>query len=81
VLRELGDAAAEGARKVFVEDKMSTLEKVCATEGLEDWELFLVDWGYNTPEERARAEANPRITVWGLEDFVRDWEAAAAAKA
>ena len=32
-------------------------------------------------DERARAEANPRITVWGLEDFVRDLEAAAAAKA
>ena len=26
-------------------------------------------------------QANPRITVWGLEDFVRDLEAAAAAKA
>ena len=69
VLLALQADAAPGARLVFVEDKMSTLEKVCARDGLETWELFLVDWGYNTEEERARARANPRIRVVDLETF------------
>ena len=69
VLLALQADAAPGARLVFVEDKMSTLEKVCARDGLEEWELFLVDWGYNTEEERARARANPRIRVVDVETF------------
>ena len=28
-----------------------------------------VDWGYNTPQERARAAANPRITVIGVHEL------------
>ena len=78
VLADLSAAAPAGARRVFVEDKMSTLEKVCATTGLEDWELFLVDWGYNTAEERARAVANPRITLLGIDAFVAMLRDAAA---
>ena len=79
VLADLAAGAVRGARLVFVEDKMSTLEKVCATPGLEDWELFLVDWGYNTAEERSRAVANPRITLLGIDAFVAMLRAAAAA--
>ncbi len=30
---------------------------------LEHWKLYLVDWGYNTREERARATSHPRIQV------------------
>ena len=30
---------------------------------LDHWKLYLVDWGYNTREERSRAAANPRIQV------------------
>lgn len=59
----------EDTRMVFVEDKIATLEKVCATPGLEQWELFLVNWGYNTKEERMRAEENPRIKLLGLTEF------------
>jgi len=70
VLRQLLAAAPdEGVRRVFVEDKISTLEKVCGEPDLADWELLLVDWGYNTPAERARAEANPRISVVSLDYF------------
>jgi hypothetical protein len=69
VLLMLGAHSKPGARKIFVEDKMSTLEKVCDREGLEEWELFLVDWGYNTEEERARALANPRIEVVDIATF------------
>lgn len=30
---------------------------------LAGWNLYLVDWGYNTPAERTRAAANERIEV------------------
>jgi hypothetical protein len=35
----------------------------------QDWQLFLVDWGYNTQRERESARANPRISVVGLDGF------------
>jgi hypothetical protein len=37
--------------------------QVCKVPELKDWQLYLVDWGYNTAEERERAAANPRISV------------------
>jgi len=64
VLEELRAAhAGEGTRCVFVEDKLSTLETTAARFAQQrgggqakiPWELVLVDWGYNTEEERARA--------------------------
>ncbi len=36
---------------------------------LSDWRLFLVDWGYNTQPERARAAANPAITIIDKRQF------------
>ena len=39
--------------------------QVCKVPELRGWALYLVDWGYNTAEERARAAANPRIEVVG----------------
>lgn len=47
----------------FVEDKLSTLEKVAADPALAAWQLYLVDWGYNTAAERARARAGGRVRV------------------
>ena len=74
VLRTFG---TEGKwRKIFVEDKLSTLEKVCKADYLNEWELYLVNCGYNTPEERARANANPRIKVIGVDAFINMLEAA-----
>ena len=49
--------------------KLSTLEKVAADELMNKWNLYLVDWGYNTAEERERARKNPRIEVIGVERF------------
>ena len=37
---------------------------------LQTWHLYLVDWGYNTPAERARAEADPRITLLSKPAFL-----------
>lgn len=55
---------------LFVEDKLSTLEKVASTPGLSAWQLYLVDWGYNTAGERSRAAADSRLGgVIGVERF------------
>ena len=53
----------------FVEDKYATLEKVALVDDLRDWHLYLVDWGYNTPTERAAAEAHPRIRLINAEEY------------
>lgn len=48
----------------FVEDRYICLKQVLATPYLkENTKLYLVDYGYNTAEERAEAAANPDITV------------------
>jgi hypothetical protein len=43
---------------------------VCKADDLDDWEWVLVDWGYNTESERARAAANDRITVIDISTFI-----------
>ena len=40
---------------------------MCKLEGLQEWQLYLVDWGYNTEEERHRANENPRISLLSLD--------------
>lgn len=47
----------------FVEDKLGTLEKVERLGSLAHWQLYFVQWGYSTAEEKARAAADPRISV------------------
>ena len=37
--------------------------QVCQVKELDHWQLYLVDWGYNTQQERDRAADNPRIHV------------------
>lgn len=37
---------------------------------LDKWQLYLVDWGYNTEAERQRADADPRITLLTKEAFL-----------
>ncbi|PNH07152.1 hypothetical protein TSOC_006401 [Tetrabaena socialis] len=69
VLAALAGRHPDAAALVFVEDKLSTLEKVIKDPSLSAWQLYLVDWGYNTPQERQRAAANPRITVIDRKQF------------
>ena len=37
--------------------------QVCKEAGLSGWQLYLVDWGYNTQQERSTAAQNDRIAV------------------
>ncbi|KXZ52324.1 hypothetical protein GPECTOR_10g956 [Gonium pectorale] len=69
VLAALAAKHPGAGAKLFVEDKLITLEKVAKDPSLADWKLYLVDWGYNTPAERARAAANPAITIVNKERF------------
>lgn len=46
------------------------MAQVSKVEELDKWQLYLVDWGYNTEAERRRAEADPRITLLNKEDFL-----------
>lgn len=53
-------AANPGATIHFFEDRVATLEKLVQVEGLQ---LHLVDWGYNTEEQRARASASEHMDL------------------
>ena len=47
------------------------LSQVSKVPELDKWHLYLVDWGYNTPEERTRADADPRITLLSKAAFLQ----------
>ena len=60
----------QNARFHFVEDRISTLRRVMERKALEPVRLYLADWGYNTPEDRERAAAIPRICVCSPNQFL-----------
>eukprot|EP00904_Undaria_pinnatifida_P012979 jgi/Undpi1/8811/HiC_scaffold_25.g11273.m1 len=68
VLAELA-AKHSGSTLHFFEDRVETLEVVCKDSRLEDAELYLCDWGFNTAAQRGRGEANPRVRVIGTGDI------------
>lgn len=57
------------SRMIFVEDKLSTLIKVANVKRLSKWDLFFVDWGYNTEDERQVAKHDYRMKLIGKEEF------------
>ncbi|PRW56992.1 hypothetical protein C2E21_4196 [Chlorella sorokiniana] len=71
VLEMLAERHPEAGSYHFVEDKLSTLEKVAQVPSLQQYQLYLVDWGYNTEPERQRAAAHGRIAVIDADEFGR----------
>lgn len=57
-----------GATLHFFEDRLATLERMV---DLPRTALYLVDWGYNTAAERARAADAPQVTVLDRTNFER----------
>ncbi len=57
----------------FVEDRFKTLQAIEAQPDLNDVELFLADWGYNTLEERSLAASSDRVHLITLQDFAQDF--------
>ena len=54
----------------FVEDRFETLLAVTKIPALDSVQLYLVDWGYNTPTQREEAvRMFPRIKLINGEDF------------
>jgi phosphoglycolate phosphatase-like HAD superfamily hydrolase len=69
-LRQL--LASQPAQIWFVEDRLPTLQAVEQQQDLDMVRLFLADWGYNTPAERAAAAQDPRVEMLSLERFCQD---------
>jgi phosphoglycolate phosphatase-like HAD superfamily hydrolase len=59
----------------FVEDRLKTLQLVRQEPDLQDVQLFLADWGYNTQIERETAAKEPDMQLISLEDFAQDFSA------
>ncbi len=57
-------------RMVFVEDRLSTLERLRTNSEFDDCRFFLADWGYVTPADRQQAAGSATIELLSLERFV-----------
>jgi phosphoglycolate phosphatase-like HAD superfamily hydrolase len=79
ILRRLADEGGLGADATgiwFVEDMLETLETTARRADLAGARLFLCDWGYNTPADRAHVAAGGRIRLLPLARFpspLEDW--------
>jgi phosphoglycolate phosphatase-like HAD superfamily hydrolase len=78
ILRRLADGQGLGAVAAgvwFVEDMLETLEATARRPEVAGVRLFLCDWGYNTPADRAHVTAAAgRITLLSLERFAAPLE-------
>ncbi|KAL4448327.1 hypothetical protein ABPG75_005546 [Micractinium tetrahymenae] len=72
-LREIAQrpTAQGGATLHFVDDRYETMHAIAeqAPDLLSSWKLWLADWGYNTPEERAAAAALPGVRLLSRPQF------------
>jgi phosphoglycolate phosphatase-like HAD superfamily hydrolase len=57
----------------FIEDRLKTLETVQKQPDLQNIELFLADWGYNTTKDRETANLDANIHLLSLQQFDRDF--------
>lgn len=73
ILRQLKAEQPDSAVFWFVEDRLKTLQVVEQLPDLEDVQLFLATWGYNTAAERAAIAEDSRIRQISLEQFCRDF--------
>jgi phosphoglycolate phosphatase-like HAD superfamily hydrolase len=78
ILRRLADREGLGAEASglwFVEDMLETLDSTAERADLAGARLFLADWGYNTPQDRARVAGDKRIALLSLARFAAPLEA------
>jgi phosphoglycolate phosphatase-like HAD superfamily hydrolase len=69
VLRQL--LTLEDSKLWFVEDHVKALRLVKQQPDLAQVELFLADWGFNTPTVRAEMESDPQIHLLSLAQFTQ----------
>ncbi|WAL58544.1 HAD family hydrolase [Thermocoleostomius sinensis] len=74
-LRDLLSALQQGDAPTteiwFVEDRLKTLQAIQAASDLDRVQLFLADWGYNTPYDRELADRTTGIHLLSLSTFVQ----------
>ena len=64
------ETGLKGVKIHFVEDRFETLLAVMKISALDDVQLYLVDWGYNTELQREEAKnLSPRIKLINGEEF------------
>jgi phosphoglycolate phosphatase-like HAD superfamily hydrolase len=73
VLRELITQFGNSANIWFIEDRLKTLAAIQQYLDLQAIQLYLADWGYNTPQEREIASQIQRIQLLSLADFAQDF--------
>ncbi len=56
----------------FVEDRLPTLQTISQQPDLNSVQLFLADWGYNTPAERSTAQQDDRVKLLSIDQFGQD---------
>ncbi len=72
ILRELLARVDPTPTIWFVEDRLKTLESVQKQLDLIPVKLYLADWGYNTPGDRASANYNSGIELLSVSTFCQD---------
>ena len=65
----------KGHKIHFIEDKVETLLQIASTPGLEMVDLYLVDWGYTTLQQRMLAEDHERVEIIDSAQFKKICEA------
>jgi phosphoglycolate phosphatase-like HAD superfamily hydrolase len=73
ILRRLKAEQSDEAVFWFVEDRLQTLRAVEKQPDLQDVELFLATWGYNTESERESVQADSAIHKLTLNQFCQDF--------
>lgn len=73
VLEALAAEHPGAAAYHFVEDRLDALTLAAQRPGLDGWDFVLVDWGYNTPEQRAQADGDPKLRVVNKRELVREF--------
>ena len=67
--QEIDGSCTSYDEKIFVEDRLGALERVINDSRLDDWRLVLVDYGYNTADERTKANKSERMELMTLLQF------------
>lgn len=71
-LRQLQQSASVPEPVIwFVEDRLKTLQTIAPQMDLQDVQLFLADWGYNTAGDRSIAQQDERIHLLTLAQFAQ----------
>jgi phosphoglycolate phosphatase-like HAD superfamily hydrolase len=74
ILRELKNNEDQITKNIwFIEDRLKTLQSVKAQPDLSDVQLFLADWGYNTPSDRLIAHNDTQINLLSLGNYAKEF--------